>query len=85
MNLTNKQLDLLGKRILVRTSAINVTAKIRVLVETPASILFLREEGSKPPRTWTFDPEKLVIATDADNVGEANPADFVYKGKLVDF
>ena len=68
--------------MLVKTAKVSAVAKIRVLMDTPP-VLFMRDDSTK--KTWTFDPEKLIVATDADNAGEKYPADFVYKGKLVDF
>ena len=82
MNLTDKQLNLLGKRVWIVTPKINAATKIRVLMD-PTPVLFLREENTKPANTWTFDPEQLEPA---DGEGTADkPVDFIYKGKLTVF
>lgn len=65
MRLTEKQINLLGKQVLIKTKTGEQVAKIRVLMD-PTPVLFLRESSSK--QTWSFNPENLIPISDKQGV-----------------
>ena len=84
MRLTDKQIDLLGKQVLIQTKSGDAIAKIRILMDT-TPILFLRENVSQ--QMWCFDSEKLIVAPEV--VSEIKPEkpkfDFLYRDELIVF